>query len=407
VDTGGAGSVWGALGYPLTQGDDANIQISCSGSPVDVGYSIALYDAPPTPVSVSGAATSCPSCSSTNEVQFWAPATATYYAQLTLTQGSVDLSNGQTDQVFTSSGNFLLGNFGDRHSAVYLTPLAGPKADWTLTIQALPARLTGLKFNVPYVQPSQSTTISYHVDGDVTLSAAIKSSSGAVVQTLATNSPVTAGDHTLQWNGLDASGSPVADGTYTAVLTYADAAGNQGSGKASVVVDGTPPVVTPVSYPSISSSPDLVLDVHDALSGLAQATLTINGGPVVQSLGSGESQFAYAPPVYGWSAGEYTWRVTANDNVGNVGDYSGTFTVGQFLGPRCLVPRLIGRTPKQARRAIKRHFCSVGRVTHGRSRSRLRGRVIAQHPRAGKLLRPHARVKFRVGLGPHSTRSRR
>jgi hypothetical protein len=407
VDTGGAGSVWGALGYPLSAGDDVSVQISCSGSPVDVGYSIALYDAPSTPASVSGAATSCPSCSSTNQVQYWAPATATYYAQLTLTQGSVDLSNGQTDQVFTSSGNFLLGNFGDRHSAVYLTPLAGPTADWTLTIQALPARLTGLKFNVPYVQPNQSTTISYHVDADVTLSATIESSTGAVVQKLATNSPVTAGDHTLHWNGVDANGSPVPDGTYTAALTYTDAAGNQGSGKASVVVDGTPPVVTPVSYPSISSSPNLVLDVHDALSGLAQATLTIDGGPVVQSLDGSESQFAYAPPVWGWSPGQYTWQVTATDNVGNVGDYSGTFTVGKFIGPRCLVPRLIGRKPQQARRAIKKHFCAVGRVSHGRSRNRLIGRVIAQHPSAGKRLRPHARVRFKIGLGPHSRRSRR
>ena len=406
VDSGGPGSVWGALGYPLAQGDNATIQISCSGSPVDVGYSIALYDAPSTPASVSGAATSCPSCSSTNEVQFWAPATATYYAQLTLTQGSVDLSNGQTDQVFTSSGNFLLGNFGDRHSAVFLTPLAGLTADWTLTIQALPARLTGLKFNVPFVQPNETTTISYHVDADVTLSATIKSSSGAVVQTLDTDSPVMAGDHTLQWNGVDAVGSPVPDGTYSAALTYTDAAGNQGSGKASVVVDGTPPVVTPVSYPSISSSPNLVLDVHDALSGLAQATLTINGGAVVQSLNSSESQFAYAPPVWGWSPGQYTWQVTATDNVGNVGDYSGTFSVGKFIGPRCLVPRLIGRKPKQARRAIKKHLCSVGRVSHGRSRDRLKGRVIAQHPRAGKRLRPQTRVTFRVGLGSHSTRSR-
>jgi hypothetical protein len=406
VDTGGAGSVWGVLGYPLSPGDTASVQISCATSPADVGYSIALYDAPSTPFTLAGAATSCPSCASTNEVQFFAPTTATYYAHLTLTQGSVDLSNGQSDQVFTSSGNFLLGNFGYRHSAIYLTPLAGPTADWTLSIQALPVRITELKFGVPYIQPSQLTTIGYHVDGDVTLSAAIKSSSGVVVKTLTTDLAVTAGDHTLQWDGLDASGSPVGDGTYTAALTYSDAAGNPGSGTASVVVDGTPPVVTPVSYPSISSSQNLVLDVHDALSGLAQASLTIDGGAVVQSLDSSESEFVYAPSVYGWSVGKHTWRVTATDNVGNTGDSSGTFSVGKFTAPRCLVPRLIGRKPEQARRVIRKHLCSVGRISHGRSRNRLKGRVIAQHPRAGKRLRPHARVRFRVGLGRHSTRSR-
>ncbi|HKD95265.1 MAG TPA: FlgD immunoglobulin-like domain containing protein, partial [Gaiellaceae bacterium] len=342
VDTGGAGSVWGALGYPLNQGDAANVQIFCSGSAATVGYSIALYDAPTAPASVSGAATTCPSCSSTNEVQFWAPATATYYVSLTLTQGSVDLSNGQTDQVFTSSGNFLLGNFGDRHSAVYLTPLAGPTADWTLSIQALPVKVTQLRFPAPYIPRNQATIVSYHVDGDVTLSASIKDSSGAVVETLATSDSVKAGDHTLQWDGLDQGGTPVADGTYTAALTYTDAEGNSGSAKASVVVDGTPPAVTAVSLPRISASTNLVLDVHDALSGLAGATLTIDNGAVVQSLGSDGTQFVYQPLVFGWSKGQHTWHVTATDNVGNTGVTSGTFTVGSLTPPLCRVPKLIG-----------------------------------------------------------------
>jgi hypothetical protein len=366
-----------------------------------VSYSIALYDAPPTPFTLSGAAASCPSCSSTNEIQFWAPATATYYAALTLTQGSVDLSNGDSDQVFTSSGNFLLGNFGYRHSAIYLTPLPGPTADWTLAIQALPARITGLKFDSPYIRPNQATTISYHLDGDVTMSATIKNSSGTVIQTLATNLAVTAGDNTLQWDGRNESGAPVADGIYTAALTYTDAAGNPGSGKASVGVDGTPPVVTPISYPTVSSSRNLVLGVHDELSGLAEATLTIDGGHVVQSLNGSESQFVYAPPVYGWSEGKHTWSVTATDNVGNTGDSSGTFTVGRFTPPRCRVPRLIGRTPQQARHAIIKHLCSVGRISHGSSPNRLKGRVIAQHPRAGTRLHAHSRVRFKVGLGRH------
>jgi hypothetical protein len=406
VDTGGAGSVWGALGYPLSPGNTVRVQISCAGSPTDVDYTIALYDASPTPLTVSGAATACPSCFSTNEVQFWAPATADYVAHLTLTDGSVDLSNGQSDQVFTSSGDFPLGNFGQRHGAVYLTPLAGPTAIWALSIEALPVTLSGLQFAVPYIRPSQRTTIGYHLDGDVTLSAMIKSGSGAVVQTLATDVAVTAGDHTLEWDGLDASGYPVPDGTYTAALTYTDAAGNPGSGTTSVEVDSTPPVVTPVSLPK-STTANLVLDVRDALSGLGVATLSIDRGKGVQSLTAGESQFAYVPPDWGWSSGKHTWHVSATDNLGNTGSSSGTFTVGPLAPTPCRVPRLIGRTPKQARRAIVEHLCSVGRVSHGRSPDRLRGRVIHQHPRAGRRLREHARVRFRVGLGRGTKQGKR
>jgi hypothetical protein len=397
VDTGGAGRVWGAVGEPLSAGDHVSVQISCFASPADVNYSIALYDAPSTPFQLSGAATGCPGCSSTNRILFFPEATANYVAHLTLTQGSVDLSHGQSDQVFTSSGDFDLGNFGHGHQGIYLTPLAGPTANWALTIQALPVILSGLKFDVPYIEPTHVTTVSYNVDGDVTLSAVIKNSLGGVVTTLASDLAVPAGAQTLSWDGRNGSGTPVADGTYTVSITYTDAAGHSGSGSASLEVDGTPPVITPVSSTTRTPSGELVIGVHDALSGLGNAALSVDGVEV-QSLTSGGSQFVYAP-ADGWSPGKHQWNVTATDNVGNTADSSGTFAVGTFTPPRCRVPRLIGKTPKRARRAIKRNLCSVGRVSHAHSRDRLKGRVVAQHPRAGRRLRAHSRVRFSVGLG--------
>src|SRR5262249_42054238 len=164
-----------------------------------------------------------------------------YSAHLTLTQGSVELSHGQSSQDFTSSGDFDLGQIGHGHQGLYLTPLAGPTADWTLSIQALPVVLSGLKFDVPYIQPTHVATLAYDVNGDVTLSAAVESSSGSVVRTLADKLAVPAGAHTLTWDGRDGSGSPVADGTYPVVLTYTDAAGHPGSGSTSLEVDATPP----------------------------------------------------------------------------------------------------------------------------------------------------------------------
>ena len=235
VDTGGAGSVWGSLGEPLSPGDHANVQIDCAGAPGDVSFTIALYDAPSTPFTVSGAATNCPSCSPQNDIGFIPAAGAEYVANLTLTQGSVELSNGHSDQVFSSSGNFDLGYLIAGQQHIHVTPVAGPTADWTISIGARPASLSGLKFDVPYVRPTQDATLEFDVDGDVTLSAGIKNSAGDLVRTLTTNLAVKAGHNMLTWNGLDSTDTPVPDGTYTAAVTYTDAVGNSGSGSTSEI----------------------------------------------------------------------------------------------------------------------------------------------------------------------------
>jgi D-glucuronyl C5-epimerase-like protein/PASTA domain-containing protein len=146
VDTGGAGTVWEPWGESLSAGDSVNVEVDCSGS-TDVSFTFNLYDAPSTPFTVSGAGTSCPTCSARNDIRFSAPGTAHYVADLTLTQGSVDLSGGPSDQVFASSGRYDLGRLDQGARDLYLTPLAGPTAKWSLSIHALPAchvpRVTG------------------------------------------------------------------------------------------------------------------------------------------------------------------------------------------------------------------------------------------------------------------------
>lgn len=147
VDTGGAGTVWEPWGEALSAGDSVEVEVDCSG-PADVSFTFSLYDAPSTPFTVSGAGTNCPTCSPRNDIRFSAPATAHYVADLTLTQGSVDLSGGPTDHVFASSGRYDLGRLDAGPRDLYLTPLAGPTAKWSLSIHALPAchvpRVTGL-----------------------------------------------------------------------------------------------------------------------------------------------------------------------------------------------------------------------------------------------------------------------
>jgi hypothetical protein len=59
----------------------------------------------------------------------------------------------------------------------------------------------------------------------------------------------------------------------------------------------------------------------------------------------------------------------------------------------CIVPGVVGRRLSKARASIIRAGCRVGRVRRARSRARS-GRVIAQHPRAGKRVALRGRVNL-------------
>jgi hypothetical protein len=135
VDTGGAGTVWEPWGESLSPGESVTVEVDCNGS-TDVTFTFSLFDAPSTPFTVSGAATNCPTCSPRNDIRFSVPGTAHYVANLTLTQGSVSLSGGPSDHVFSSSGTYDLGYLGNGPRNVYLTPLPGPTAKWSLSVHA-------------------------------------------------------------------------------------------------------------------------------------------------------------------------------------------------------------------------------------------------------------------------------
>jgi hypothetical protein len=392
--TGGAGSVWEPYPGSLSAGDNVNIEIDCITSPSDVSYTISLYDAPSTPFTVSGAVTDTPcnpSCYPTSDVRFSTPAYAHYVADWTITQGSLE---SNLPSPGSGSGRGDLGYLYAGQYDLVVNPLAGPTADWSVSIHALPVILSALRFATPWIAPGQNAGISYHIDGDATLTATIKNSSGVVVRTLASNLAVAHGDHTLTWNGLNASASPVPDGTYTVAVNYTDYAGNTGSGQASIEVDATPPVITAVSGSTIASSGDLIIDVADALSGLDRADLRIDGGttPVLSTSGS---QLVYAPGG-GWLTGKHTWQVTARDKVGNTSTATGSFTTP----PGCRVPRVIGRGLETAKHAIVQAGCSVGTISRKASSKRQEGHVLSQKPPPGSLLQKGAPLSLWVGSGP-------
>ncbi|HEU0317474.1 MAG TPA: PASTA domain-containing protein, partial [Solirubrobacteraceae bacterium] len=87
--------------------------------------------------------------------------------------------------------------------------------------------------------------------------------------------------------------------------------------------------------------------------------------------------------------GYYTVTVSQGDVAGN----QTSSRAGVTIAPApCVVPKVVGLTLARARAAIKKRHCRSGRVARAFSKKVRRGRVLAQHPRAGKHLAPGARV---------------
>jgi beta-lactam-binding protein with PASTA domain len=66
----------------------------------------------------------------------------------------------------------------------------------------------------------------------------------------------------------------------------------------------------------------------------------------------------------------------------------------------CKVPKLKGRSLRGAKRLIKKHYCSVGKVRRKYSSRFKKGRVISQKPRAGTKHPTGWKVRLTVSKGP-------
>jgi PASTA domain len=67
--------------------------------------------------------------------------------------------------------------------------------------------------------------------------------------------------------------------------------------------------------------------------------------------------------------------------------------------PRCLVPKVKGKTLAAARRAIVKDHCAVGKVSLARSAHVKKGHVISQSPSGGHTLRSESKVNLVVSKG--------
>jgi hypothetical protein len=69
-----------------------------------------------------------------------------------------------------------------------------------------------------------------------------------------------------------------------------------------------------------------------------------------------------------------------------------------FALRRCVVPNVVGKPLEAARLAIKRRFCSAGKITVAPS-TLARGHVVSQRPKPGKKLQQHAKIDLVVSEG--------
>jgi hypothetical protein len=98
----------------------------------------------------------------------------------------------------------------------------------------------------------------------------------------------------------------------------------------------------------------------------------------------------------GWSGGGCSGTGTCTVTT----DADTTVTATFSLIPKtCVVPKVKGKTLSAAKRAIKAHHCSAGRVRHAASRKVKKGHVISQKPKPGSRLKHGAKVNLVVSKG--------
>lgn len=181
-------------------------------------------------------------------------------------------------------------------------------------------------------------------------------------------------------------------GNCSAAGSYAD--DSSGGGSATLLIGGSAPAVK--------------VDISTAGKGAG----TVSSTPVGIDCGStcstsfeaGTSLTLTATPAAGfrfsgWSGGGCTGTRICQVNTG-ITEQTVTATFSLPPKPKpCVVPKLKGETVKTAKRAIKTHHCTVGKVKRATSPNRKKGLVISQKPKKGTRLKHGARVSFVVGKG--------
>jgi PASTA domain-containing protein/List-Bact-rpt repeat protein/FG-GAP repeat protein len=71
----------------------------------------------------------------------------------------------------------------------------------------------------------------------------------------------------------------------------------------------------------------------------------------------------------------------------------------KLIPKKCVVPKVKGKTLRAAKRSIRNHACTVGKIKHVASRTVKKGHVISQKPKPGRRLKHGAKVNLVVSRG--------
>jgi hypothetical protein len=103
----------------------------------------------------------------------------------------------------------------------------------------------------------------------------------------------------------------------------------------------------------------------------------------------------------GWSGGGCSGTGTCSDYppMSSSVTFTATFEKSATPSPpptKCVVPNVKGKTLAAAKRAIKSHHCTVGKIRKVASKKH-EGKVISQQPKAGKHLKKGSKVALEIG----------
>lgn len=114
---------------------------------------------------------------------------------------------------------------------------------------------------------------------------------------------------------------------------------------------------------------------------------------------------AIAPPAAVPGSVHVSVSTVAGSSEPSVRDVFAYFSAPQppapaFTLPRCVVPDLLGKRMKIARKRARRAHCSIGRVRRPKGAATRNGRIVRQWPKAGKTRRAGAKVTVALGVPP-------
>lgn len=299
----------------------------------NVAYTVTQFDTPSAPTRFSGSSTPGGSDESSGDpfgsnLSFRAPGDAPYVADVTVSQGAVNVTADMSASTTVASQRTVtLGALDAGEHTVSLVALDGPQAIWQVTIRPLPIAVSGLAVGRAVARPRQANTLAYTTSGQTRITVTVLNGASDVVRTLARDLAVGRGDHELTWDGTTQGGARLRDGSYRLLVQSVDPVGNASQAATPVIVDGTPPRVRWPRSKRLKPRQRIIVKVTDRLAGVRSARLMFAGRTVAR-LHRGTHRINYHPGRgYRWRPGRVRYTLISYDRAGNRTRASHTFRV--------------------------------------------------------------------------------